>query len=80
MRKTNVDRVKPGQVRLNSTYDRKRHICVVTVTGERFETQGVSVKHPTDKPHPQTGLNVACARALRGMADLLDAESGVNTK
>lgn len=46
---------------------------VVVVSGERYAGVGVAKRNPKDKPDLQVGYDVASARALRELADQVEA-------
>lgn len=49
----------------------------VVMVGERYGAIGTAKRNPRDKFNPQTGVDLALARALREMADNLEAGTGL---
>lgn len=46
---------------------------VVVASGSRYTGVGVAKRNPNDPPDRQTGYDIASARALRELADLVEA-------
>lgn len=49
---------------------------VVTISGERYTGVGVSKRNPADSYDAQVGWDIACARALRELAEITEGSAG----
>ncbi|MFH5824866.1 dsRBD fold-containing protein [Georgenia sp. AZ-5] len=51
--------------------DGTAHAALTKGSGEKLEGYGRARRNPDDEPHPEVGMELAAARALRDLADRL---------
>lgn len=53
---------------------------VVVISGERYAGVGVAKRNASDPVDPQIGYDIACARALRELADVTEQAAHENSE